>query len=253
MKTPDIYLFDLETAPSLGHFFDMWREGNIVSTEQSWYILSFAIKKLGDAKVTTYALPDFKGYKKDPQDDYKLVQKLWEYFDKAEVLIAHNGDNFDIKKSNARFIYHRLTPPRPYKTVDTLKIARRHFKFDSNRLDALAKHLSIGSKLPTTGFDTWKGCMTGDPTAWALMRAYNAQDVELLERVYLTLRPWATNHPNLNIDSRTDSCPKCQSTNLQKRGFQYNMTSEMQRYQCLNCFAWCKGKPVPLDVKIHIR
>lgn len=216
-------------------------------------MLSFAIKKLGDKKITTYALPDFKGYKANKEDDYKLVQKLWEYFDKADCLIAHNGDGFDIRKANARFIYHRLLPPSPYVTIDTLKIARRHFKFDSNRLDALAQHLHIGKKLPTTGFDTWKGCMTGDKKAWDLMCKYNAHDVELLERVYTVLRPWAKNHPNMNLITRKDGCPKCTSTRIKREGHRYTMMGAAQRYSCLTCGAWFTGEIEKLSDKIKLR
>lgn len=242
-----VYLYDLEVAPSMGHFYDMFREGNIIAVERNWYILSFSIKELGTGKVQTFALPDFKGYKKNKEDDELLVRKLWEFFDAADILIAHNGDNFDRKKANARFIHHRLAPPSPYKTIDTLKVARQHFKFDSNRLDALARSLGLGAKLPTTGFDTWKGCMLGDTKAWALMKRYNAQDVVLLERVYLALRPWMTNHPNVNLDTRKDGCPKCGSPRLVKEGHRYTMTGYVQKYSCLDCFGWCAGKPEKLE------
>lgn len=249
----ETYLFDIETAPSLGYFFELFKEGNIVSTEQNWYILSFSVKKLGEKRIQTFALPDFKGYSKNKEDDRLLVQKLWEFFDKADVLIAHNGDNFDIKKANARFIHHRFAPPSPYKTIDTLKIARRHFKFDSNRLDALARSLGFGSKLPHNGFETWKGCMTGDKAAWKIMRKYNEQDVVLLEKVYLALRPWSTTHPNMNLGSMNDGCPKCKSKRLILQGHRYTMTGAAQRYQCLDCNAWSVGKPERLALPLTLR
>jgi len=248
----NIYLFDIETAPSLGYYFDLWKEGNIVGTKENWYILSFAIKELGTGKVQTFALPDFRGYKKNKEDDRLLVHKLWEFFDKADILIAHNGDAFDIKKANARFIHHRLTPPSPYKTVDTLKLARRHFKFDSNKLDALAQSLGLGAKLPHTGFNTWKGCMTGDMKAWAIMRKYNAHDVVLLEKVYNLLKAWGT-HPNLNILTRENACPKCQSKHWQKRGFKYTATSEAQIYNCMGCGTYFTGKPEKLARRVYVR
>jgi hypothetical protein len=69
-----ILLFDEETAPSLGHFFDLWKEGNIVWTVKDWYMLSFAYKWLGESKVHSFGLPDFKGYKPGSEDDKALVQ-----------------------------------------------------------------------------------------------------------------------------------------------------------------------------------
>lgn len=249
----ETYLFDIETAPSLGFYFDLWREGNIVSTEKNWYMLSFSIKKLGASKIQTFALPDFKGYKKDKEDDRLLVQKLWEFFDKGDILIGHNLDGFDVKKANARFLYHRFAPPSPYKTIDTLKVARAKFKFDSNRLDALARSLGFGSKLPHNGFETWKGCMLGDPKSWAIMKRYNEQDVVLLEKVYLALRPWMTNHPNVNLESRIDGCPKCGSTRVVKEGHRYTMTGVVQKYSCLDCLGWCTGKPEKLERPLTIK
>lgn len=250
----EIYLFDIETAPSLGWYFDLWKEGNIVGTKENWYMLSFSIKKLGERKIHTFALPDFRGYQKNKENDRLLVEKLWGFFDTADILIGHNLNSFDVKKSNARFIHHRLPPPSPYKTIDTLKVARSKFKFDSNRLDALARSLGFGSKLPTNGFETWKGCMTGDMKAWRLMKKYNEQDVVLLEKVYLALRPWMTNHPNINLGTdRLQNCPTCGSSRLVKEGHRYSLTGAAQRYSCLDCLAFCCDKPEKLARPITIK
>jgi len=57
---------------------------------------------------------------------------------------------------------------------------------------------SIGRKLFTLGRDTLLGAVAGNRRCWADLKKYNAQDVLLLERVCLKLRPWATTHPNLS-------------------------------------------------------
>ena len=89
------------------------------------------------------------------------------------------------------------------------------------KLDSLAQYLGVGRKLPHTGFDLWRGCMSGDLKSWAIMKRYNAQDVRLLERVYLKLRPWGV-HPNVNlVNQRPNACPKCGSTHIQSRGYRY--------------------------------
>jgi hypothetical protein len=237
-----ILLFDDETAPSLGHYFDLWKEGNIVWTVKDWYMLSVAYKWLGESKVHSFALPDFKGYKPGSEDDKQLVKELWKLFDEADILIAHNGDHFDIRKANARFAYYNLPPPSPYKTVDTLKVARKYFNFTSNKLDDLGNHLGYGRKMVHTGFHLWKGCMTGNPQAWKKMIAYNKRDVVLLEQIYLHFLPWIKNHPNTALMSdRIDACPNCASPNLKKEGFDFTKTGKRQRYSCKDCFAWCSG------------
>src|SRR5690606_21341820 len=103
---------------------------------------------------------------KNKTDDTNLIRDLWKLFDEADILIAHNGDAFDKKKANTRFWAAGLKPPSDYKTIDTLKAARRVFKLDSNRLDAIGEFLRIGGKLPTTGWATWRACIDGDPKAW---------------------------------------------------------------------------------------
>ncbi len=240
MKTTPakIVFIDIETAPSLGWVWAKW-ETNVIEFKKDWYMLSFAYKVMGEKKVVTRGLIDYPEYKKDVENDEALVNDLWKVFDDADILIGHNGDAFDIRKSNSRFLTHALPPPSPYKTVDTLKIARRAFKFDSNKLDDLGHYLGVGRKLPHTGFNLWKGCMTGDPQAWKLMKKYNGHDVELLEKIYFLMRAWAPVHPNVNKGQA--ACPKCASTHTQKRGFSYTLLRQKQRLQCLNCFGWFEG------------
>ena len=237
-QTSKIAFVDIETAPSLGWVWQKY-ETNVIDFKTDWYLLSFAVKWAGEKKVKVYGLCDYPGYDKNREDDSKLVDDLWKVFDEADIVIGHNGDSFDIKKSNSRFLTHKLPPPSPYKTVDTLKIARRAFKFDSNKLDDLGRYLGVGRKLPHTGFHLWKGCMNGDPEAWKLMKKYNAHDVELLEQIYFLMRGWSPTHPNVNKGQT--ACPKCGSTKVQRRGFSYTLLRQKQRFQCLSCFGWYEG------------
>lgn len=238
MKTPKIILLDIETAPSLGFYFDLYKEGNIVATVKSWYILSFAYKTLG-GKTHCMALPNFpKLYAKDKEDDSALVAVLHAVLEEADIIVAHNGDRFDLRKINARFLKYGMAPPSPYKTVDTLKVARKCFALDSNRLNDIGKYLGVGSKLPHTGFKLWEDCMAGDKKAWGLMKRYNVQDVELLDSVYHKLLPWMTNHPNIGVYAGIDHhCPNCGGT-LTRRGFLYTKTGRKQRYQCDRNRCW---------------
>lgn len=229
-----IILIDIETAPNLSWVWGKW-EQNVLAVQKDWYILSYAVKTLGAKSVKVHALPDYPGYAKNKEDDAALVQDLWATLDSADIVIGHNSDAFDLKKSNARFLAHGLKPPRPYKSVDTLKISRKHFKQDSNKLDDLGKYLGVGRKIVHTGFNLWSGCMRGDVKSWAQMRRYNAMDVALLERVYLKLRPWSTSHPNLSFYSCAHNCPVCQSEELSNDGFTYTRTTKKQRKVCCDC------------------
>lgn len=187
-------------------------------------------------------MSDYKGYKPGDIDDKKLVTEIWNLLDSADIVIGHHSDSFDIKKLNARFVFHGLNAPSPYKTVDTKKVAKKYFRFDSNSLNNLSEYFALGQKIDNGGFSLWLRCIAGDASAWKIMKKYNKQDVVLLEKLYLKLRPFINNHPNLNIiGGTTHQCPSCESHNVQKRGYSPTKTGKKQRYQCVDCGSWSSG------------
>ena len=116
---PKILLLDIENSPNLAYVWGKYQQ-DVVQFEREWFILSYAYKWLNDTKVQAKALPDYKKvFKKDSTNDEELLKDLWKILNEADIIIAHNGDEFDIKKINARFVFHGLTPPAPYKTIDT--------------------------------------------------------------------------------------------------------------------------------------
>lgn len=242
--TPNIILLDIETSPITAYTWGTFDQ-NVLKILEPSKIISCAWKELHSDDVIVKAISDYKGYKPGVIDDKKLVQEIWNVLDKADVVIGHHGDRFDLPKLNARFVYHGLNAPSFYKTVDTKKVASRYFRFDSNSLNNLAGYLNLGAKVENGGFDLWVRCIAGDPEAWDLMKLYNAQDVVLLEKVYLKLRPFMENHPNLNIISPSTTtdvvCPTCLSHKVTKRGFSTTRTGKRQRYQCQTCSSWSSG------------
>ena len=64
------------------------------------------------------------------------------------------------------------------------------------------------------------------------MKRYNKQDVVLLERVWLKLRAWAKNPPNLTHYTRKGGCPVCQSSAVRPDGFAYLTSGKRQRMLC---------------------
>ena len=234
MPKPRILIYDIETSANLAWVWGTWQQ-NVIQFEKEWRILCVTWKWFGEKGISYCGQDSFKTYyKQNPECDLKVVEKLHELFDQADVLIAHNGDTFDKKKTNARFLFHGMEPPSPYKTIDTLKIARSKFKFNSNKLTDLGKTLGFGEKVNTGGFALWAGCMNGCPKAWAKMQRYAKGDVKLLEKLYKKLLPWIDNHPNygLYLDSEVPVCTNCGKNTLIKRGYSYAQTQVYQRYQC---------------------
>ena len=249
MSKPRILFFDIETMAKKIYAWGDY-EVNSIETAQHWYMISFAWRWLGEEKTHVKALNDYSGYKKGSDNDKKLVADLWRLFDEADVVIAHNGDQFDIRKTNARFAKHGMKPPAPYQTVDTKKVAKRYFRFDSNKLDSRADYFGIGRKINTGGFALWLGCERGEKKSWDLMKRYNKWDVELLEKVYLHMLPYMNNHPNMGLlAGNRKACPCCGSIRVQASGTRATRTTIMQRYKCADCGAWSQSPMPRIDAK----
>lgn len=245
MTKPKIAFFDIETAPSLGFFWGKLWETDIIEVQQPWYMLCFSWQWEGENKIHTRALPDYSNFRRDKTDDSALIKELWNVFDEADILVAHNGDRFDIRKTYARFAQLGMKPPSPAKQIDTYKQAKRWFDFESNRLNTLGRLLGVGGKIANTGFALWKRTMTSnDPRAWGLMRRYNRRDVQLLVAVYRKLRPFMRNHPDLTIYDDRPGCPKCRSMKVQRRGYTFSAKRKYRRYLCNNCHGWFQGEIV---------
>jgi len=248
-----LLLIDLETSPFLGYTWGKYDQTVLAFTEYS-QIICMSWKWYGEPEVYAMALPDYRGYKKGKLNDKHLVKHLWKLLDRAEVVMGHNADRFDVKVANARFVFHNLTPPSPYQTIDTKKIAKRVGMFPSNKLDDLGQYFHVGKKMATGGFDLWQDCMKGDDAAWKKMKAYNKQDVMLLEEVYKRLLPWAPTHPNRNVfDEKTMNCPRCGSHKVQRRGWRAAATGRRRAFQCQDCGGWSSGQLVQLEEKVILR
>ncbi len=236
-----VALIDLENGPIMGAAWEMW-DTDILWVEKDWYLFSYSVKWVGGRQITK-TLADYPLFKRNFRDDSALVKDLWKVFDEADIIIAHNASAFDVKKANARFISKGLPPPSPYVVVDTLTAARRIAKFSSNKLDSVCERLGIGRKLPNTGKDLWRRCWNGEKAAFKEMARYNAHDVDpLLEGLYLYLRPWMQNHPNLRLFDKKPGCPSCGKTHVQKRGVARLASGKVkERLRCMECGKWFIG------------
>ncbi len=232
---PKILLFDLETAPNKAYIWGMWMETRSMEfITDYWYVLCWSAKWLGKDKVYS------AGIKSRSTNDKAIIRKLCKLLDEADIVVAHNAIKFDHRRINARFIMHGIAPPSPYRIVDTLKDARRHFDFVSNRLGDLGIILKLGEKINTGGFTLWAKCMEGNKKAWKKMMGYCDQDVLLLEKVYLALRPYISNHPNIGAILERECCPKCGSDHIQYRGYTFTTAGKYRRFQCMTCTGWGK-------------
>lgn len=233
-----ILLLDVETSFKIAAVWGRYKQ--YVAMDQiveDSYILNWSAKWLDDEYIYSDALylhP--KEYKKDATNDKAIMETLWTLVDEADYIIGHNLDSFDIPVINARMLANGIEPPSACKTIDTLKIARKNFKFSSNRLDDLGKLLNVGRKIETN-FKLWYDVVIHqDKQQFGRMVAYCEQDVMLLEEVYNKLKPWHRTHPNLAIlgDLEKPTCNVC-GGDVIKYGLHHTDTQTYQKYRCTSC------------------
>ena len=243
MTEPRIVIWDVENSHTVAAVFQL-AHNDYISHEnilQERFLISASWKILGESKVKSVSVLDNpKLFKKDPHNDFHVVKTLHSVLSSADVIVAHNGDQFDIKLTEGRMLYHKLPPLPPIPSIDTLKIAKARFLLLSNKLDYLAQYLGFGKKVPTRN-ELWLKVLQGDRKAIKEMVDYNKHDVVLLEKVFLKLRPYAANYINRQLFGHEDGCPRCGSQHVQSRGTHKAISRVYRRFQCCDCGGWFKG------------
>lgn len=254
MTSPKILYYDIEISLQTVAIFDL-KYNDYISPESlvsERHLICAAWKWEGENKVHAVSLlDDSKRYAKDAHDDYHVVKALHGVLSEADVVIGHNSESFDNKYVETRGIYHGLSPLPALTSIDTYKVAKSRFRFNSNKLDYLGRYLGVGRKKPTTP-GLWMRVLQGDRKAIKEMVAYNKQDVLLLERVFLKLRPYVNNHANLELFGNT-GCPRCGSKKVQSRGFHRAVSRVYRRFQCQSCGGWHKSAVNEKAVKPQFR
>ena len=162
-----VLILDIETAPINAYVWGIWNQN--IGTHQiqsDWFCLTWAAKWLFEDKVYSAKL---RPNEVQNQDDKRIIEGIWKLVNEADIVIAHNGEKFDMPKLNSRFIINGLNPPLPYQQIDTLKHIRRQFGFTSNKLDYVNKLLNLERK-KETNFELWERCMKGNANALSALR-----------------------------------------------------------------------------------
>jgi uncharacterized protein YprB with RNaseH-like and TPR domain len=225
--------FDIETSPNIGLFFTAGYKLNIgyesIIKERAIICICY---KWEDSKEIHSLNWD------ENQCDKAMLKAFVEVADSATELVGHNGDKFDLAWIRTRCLYHGLEMFPKYTTIDTLKISRSKFKFNSNKLDYISKFLHIGKKIKTD-YSLWKKILLeSDPVAMAKMIKYCKNDVVILEKVYKKLSSHLFNNTHYGVIFGTDrkSCPECGSDDTIKWGTTVTLSGlRKQKIKCRTC------------------
>ena len=247
-----LLFWDIETAPLLSHIWSAFSSFiPAVMIEKESFMLSWSAKWGDEDRVMSGVLTPEEAL---AQDDTRLVIELADLLREADRTVAHNGDRFDIPKTNNRLLLNKIPPLTPPQTVDTLLLARKSFRLASNKLDYLAETLGLGNKI-STDFDLWRRCYQGDPDALREMVRYNRKDVVLLQQVYEELLPYVRGLPRL-VDGdgrRGKFCPSCGSVEVERDGWHRTNASTFPRYRCTACQRYSRTRKtyIPKKLELH--
>lgn len=225
--------FDIETAPNIGFF---WEAGYRKTISHDNIIRERAIICIcykWEGEEETHSLTWDKN-----QNDKKMLEQFVKIANEADELVGHNGDRFDLPWIRTRCLLHNIPMFPNYVTVDTLKVSRSKFKFNSNKLDYIAKVLGVGEKLHT-GFDLWvRIVLNKDKEAMESMVEYCKHDVNILEDVYHKLSPYipVKTHQGLLLGLDKTSCPTCGSDKMKYTKSRISAAGTMRiQLQCKSC------------------
>lgn len=239
MGTPKRLYFDCEVSPNIGFFWQAGYKINIDYTNiiREREIICICYKWEGSKKM--YSLQWDKN-----QSDKKLLLAFMDVMKEADEMVGHNGDKFDLAWIRTRCLFHRIPLFPKYNTIDTLKVSRSKFRFNSNRLNYIADYLGLGTKHHTT-FDLWKRIVLDKcDKSMRKMVAYCKQDVKLLEQVYAVLSKHIEpkmHHGVLMDGNDRGSCPSCGGVGtLVKQRLTSTATGLLKaKYRCNKCEKYC--------------
>lgn len=235
--------FDIETSYFIGWFWQPSFKTSISYDQvlKDSAIICICYKWQGSDKV--------HHLKWDKGCDKAMIKKFYDIVLQADEIVGHNGDKFDLKWIRTRFLKHGFVGLPQLKSIDTLKISRKYFKFKSNRLDNIGKELGFGGKYETGGIQLWHDIIQKNSAkAMGTMIEYCKRDVELLEKVYLKLEGYSTPKTHIGVlaGGEKADCPYCGSDHigLKERGVSSTGTIKCRMY----CFDCVKTYTIPLKV-----
>lgn len=207
--------FDIETSPCLGTF---WKPGFKVKLDYKNVLKDAAVIGVSwkwEEEDQVYNLR-WKNDSPYEWDDKEMLKEFVKELNKADEVVAHNGDRFDIKWLRTRCLYHGIEFPVVIKSLDTLPKVKYYFRFPTNRLNDIGEYLGIGEKLDTN-YGLWRDvCIDNDKKALDYMMEYCDRDVVLLEDIYHYIQSYIDTNTHVGVHQGKEkwSCPSCGSENV---------------------------------------
>lgn len=223
--------YDIETSPNIGLFWQPSYKAVVTYDNiiQERAVICICYKWEGESEVF--------GMWWDNGCDKQLLVDFMNVMDLADECVAHNGDNFDEKWIRTRCLKHRIPCSPKWNSLDTLKKARTHFRFNSNRLDYIGQFLTDGGKMETS-YGLWKDILLKNcEDSLNKMVEYCKRDVELLEEVYHIMRPYINHntHAAVSVGYMKWECPNCAGDMSLRKTRTTKMGTIRRQLKCGDC------------------
>lgn len=210
-----IMIYDIET--SRVRFWGWWTGKQYVGHDQMIdepTIITVSWKWLGSDEV------HYLTWDKNHDDKQLMIDFLKEY-NKADMVIGYNNDNFDNRFINARAMKHNLDVNTLVKSYDIMKEEKKVFRVPSYSMAFMAKYSNVIHKQGHEGIRMWKMIQTGTPEEQreylGKMVDYNLGDIAATEELYLRLRKYFGHKAHLGVlyGGEKFSCPDTGSLNVE--------------------------------------
>ena len=173
----NILYIDLEISKSLYYNYGAKVPSTYLRSEDrvhSYFMICWSASYIGIDKVWHECITPAQARN---QDDSQIVGRLRGLMESAEIWAGHNVDAYDAKRANTRFKLNGLQPVIGKRTIDTLKIARSKYAFESNRLGEISKELGFRDKDNITNEDWLQIVKYGDKKTLEKVDKYCQGDV----------------------------------------------------------------------------
>jgi hypothetical protein len=190
--TANVLYIDLEVSKSMFYSYGAKVPSTYLNIEDlihPYFIICWSASYVGSDTVWSDCVTpkEIASWHKGKSPDERILARLQELMESADLIAGHNVDGYDVKRSNTRFLLNGIEPVVGKKTIDTLKIARSKFKFESNKLDYISQVLGFRPKDAIHNSDWIEIVTTGSEKTLRKVLKYNKGDVksgkDVLERL----------------------------------------------------------------------
>lgn len=152
--------------------------------------------------------------------DEELLRRFIAEYNKADLVVGQNSNNFDIRIVQARCAKFNIPYNVYVRSFDIQKAAKKYFRIPSYSLAYMTKFFGVEQKLTHDGIKLWDAVEDGTPEeqkeALQKMVDYNIGDIVATTALYYRLRPFFghTIHLGVGAGEPPWSCPDTGSINV---------------------------------------